>query len=120
MALASDRARGRRAGPVGVTRVSRAHGLLPAVVVTILANLFPFYWMVVTSLKSWAGIFTYPPTFLPLPLDTTAYREVFEKTRLGLWLVNSVAIGVPTTVLALICSTSGAYALSRFRSAAVG
>ncbi|MCC6630178.1 MAG: carbohydrate ABC transporter permease [Chloroflexi bacterium] len=95
-------------------RLSRRTVFYIMIVVTILANLFPFYWMVVTSLKSWAGIFTYPPTFLPLPLDTTAYREVFEKSRLAVWLYNSVAIGVPTTLLAVIAATSGAYALSRF------
>ena len=115
MALASEtRAVAVPARPQAA-RLSRRTVFYLVVVVTILANLFPFYWMVVTSLKSWAGIFTYPPTFLPLPLDTTAYREVFEKSRLGLWLANSVAVGLPTTVLALICSTSGAYALSRFR-----
>jgi ABC-type glycerol-3-phosphate transport system permease component len=98
-----------------LTRLSRRSAFYLLVAVTLLANLFPFYWMVVTSLKSWAGIFTYPPTFLPLPLDTTAYQEIFEKTRLGLWLYNSVVVGLPTTLLALVCSTSGAYALSRFR-----
>jgi ABC-type glycerol-3-phosphate transport system permease component len=115
MALASETravASTARFAPGRLSRRTLFYGL---VIVTILANLFPFYWMVVTSLKSWAGIFTYPPTFLPLPLDTTAYQEVFEKSRLGLWLTNSVAIGLPTTILALICSASGAYALSRFR-----
>jgi ABC-type glycerol-3-phosphate transport system permease component len=98
-----------------LNRLSRRTVFYISVTVTILANLFPFYWMIVTSLKSWAGIFTYPPTFLPLPLDTAAYREVFEGTRIGRWLLNSLTIGVPTTILCLICSVSGAYALSRFR-----
>jgi ABC-type glycerol-3-phosphate transport system permease component len=95
--------------------MSRRTVFYVVVLVTILLNLFPFYWMVVTSLKSWAGIFTYPPTFLPLPLDLTAYREVLEKTRFGLWVVNSVAVGVPTTIVAVLFATTGAYALSRFQ-----
>lgn len=98
-------------------RTSRRTAFYALVLITIAANLFPFYWMVVTSLKSWAGIFTYPPTFLPVPLDIAAYQEVFETTRLGLWIVNSLKVGVPTTLFALAFSATGAYALSRFRFA---
>ena len=83
-------------------------------IVSILANLFPFYWMVTTSLKSWSGIFQYPPTFLPLPIDFTAYLDIFEKTRLWLWIVNSLKVCIPTTLLAMVFATTGAYALSRF------
>ena len=78
-------------------------------------SVFPFYWMVVTSLKSWAGIFTYPPTFLPEDYAASSYREVFETTRLWLWLVNSAKVTIPTTALSLALAATGAYALSRFK-----
>src|SRR5438128_7024501 len=85
------------------------------VVVCVLLNLFPFYWMVSSSLKASASLFTYPPTFLPLPFNPDAYYQVFQQTALLEWLLNSMRVAVPTTILALIFSVSGAYALSRFK-----
>jgi ABC-type glycerol-3-phosphate transport system permease component len=93
---------------------SRRTAFYALVTVCVLANIFPFYWMVSTSLKSWAGIFTYPPTFFPFPLDTGAYVEVFQKSRLTLWIVNSLKVCLPTTLLAMVFATTGAYSLSRF------
>lgn len=94
---------------------SRRTAYYVLIIVSVLANLFPFYWMVTTSLKSWSGIFQYPPTFFPIPIDFTAYADIFDKTRLGLWIVNSLKVSVPTTFLAMILATPGAYALSRFQ-----
>src|SRR5579883_2838112 len=111
MAKASSRRGGIRSWSV---RLGRRTAFSLLVVATILANIFPFYWMVTTSLKSWSGVFTYPPTFLPIPLDLSAYVQVFQTTGLGLWLLNSLRVGVPTTLAALIFSATGAYALSRF------
>lgn len=85
------------------------------VVVCVLLNLFPFYWMASSSLKASASLFTYPPGFLPLPFDTLAYAQVFQQSALLLWIVNSVRVAVPTTILALVFSVTGAYALSRFK-----
>lgn len=85
------------------------------VIACVLLNLFPFYWMVSSSLKESASLFAYPPTFLPLPFDVGAYVQVFRQTALLEWLLNSVRVAVPTTVLALVFSVTGAYALSRFK-----
>lgn len=93
---------------------SRRTAYYALIIFCVLANLFPFYWMVTTSLKSWSGIFQYPPTFFPVPVDLTAYMEVFTKTRLWLWIVNSLKVCIPTTLLAMVFATTGAYALSRF------
>lgn len=112
MAVASSAPRAGRPRSLHLTRRTAFYVL---VIATILANIFPFYWMVSTSLKSWGGVFTYPPTFLPVPLDLTAYAQVFQTTGLGLWLLNSLKAGVPTTLATLVFSATGAYALSRFK-----
>jgi ABC-type glycerol-3-phosphate transport system permease component len=41
--------------------------------------------------------------------------NVLQNTGLALWILNTINVGVPTTILSLIFSVSGAYALSRFR-----
>lgn len=112
MALVPNLTR-RRPGRPG--RISKRMAFYLLLLGTTLANIFPFYWMISTSLKSWDGVFTYPPTFLPIPLDLSAYSQVFQTTGIGLWLLNSLKAGVPTTLAVLIFSATGAYALSRFK-----
>jgi multiple sugar transport system permease protein len=76
---------------------------------------FPFYWMVKTSMDTGAGLFTYPPRFLPSSYAMEGYRGVFLETPIGRWLWNSFVVSAGSTVLALVAGVSGAYGLSRFR-----
>jgi multiple sugar transport system permease protein len=79
------------------------------------AVVFPFYWMIQTSLSTGAALFSYPPSFVPDSLAMQSYRAVLRDTQLGLWLLNSLIVSAGSTVLALAAGVSGAYALSRFR-----
>ena len=81
----------------------------------LVAIVFPFYWMVKTSMDTGSGIFSYPPKFLPSSYALEGYRTVVEKTPVGLWLWNSFVVATGSTVLALAAGVSGAYGLSRFR-----
>ncbi len=76
---------------------------------------FPFYWMTVTSMQSGAGLFAYPPKFLPNTYSFGSYRAVFAKTDLIVWMRNSLVVAGLSTALALAVGISGAFALSRFR-----
>ena len=76
---------------------------------------FPFYWMVVTSMQSGTGLFSYPPKFLPDNYRLQSYYAVFTNTDLARWMRNSLIVAVVSTILALVTGISGAYALSRFR-----
>lgn len=74
---------------------------------------FPFYWMVTTSLKTQLEALASPPTWV---FDATFanYTEVLFKDNVGQSLINSIIVAVCTTVLALLLGTPAAYALSRF------
>jgi multiple sugar transport system permease protein len=76
---------------------------------------FPFYWMVKTSMDTGAGIFSYPPRFLPTSYALEGYRTVVTNTPVWLWLWNSFAVAAGSTAMALVAGVSGAYGLSRFR-----
>lgn len=86
-----------------------------ALLMLLLAVVFPFYWMIKTSMDTGASLFSYPPQFLPNSLALEGYRTVARDTHLGLWLWNSFVVATGSTLLALAAGISGAYGLSRFR-----
>ena len=90
-----------------------AWGQLIGLIVVMLACLFPFYWMVASSLKSAIEVMASPPVFFFTP-TLEHYREALDNH--GVWesLVNSVIVAVCTTGLALGLGTPAAYALARF------
>ncbi|MDR6289718.1 multiple sugar transport system permease protein [Inquilinus ginsengisoli] len=92
-------------------RVSIWHAL--ALIAIALACVFPFYWMVTTSLKDQAVALASPPVWLFEPtLDH--YRAVLGPKDVGPSLLNSIIVAVSTTALAILLGTPAAYALARF------
>ena len=81
----------------------------------LVAVVFPFYWMVKTSMDTGSGLFAYPPRFLPGSFALEGYKAVMRDTPIGLWLWNSFVVATGSTLLALAAGISGAYGLSRFR-----
>lgn len=81
----------------------------------LVAVVFPFYWMVKTSMDTGSGLFAYPPRFLPGSFALEGYKAVMRETPIGLWLWNSFVVATGSTLLALAAGISGAYGLSRFR-----
>jgi multiple sugar transport system permease protein len=79
----------------------------------LLLAVFPFYWMVATSLKTQAVALASPPvwTFEPTVQN---YAEALINHDVGASLVNSIIIAVSTTVLAIVLGTPAAYALARY------
>jgi multiple sugar transport system permease protein len=85
--------------------------------------LFPFYWMVSSSFKTYAEIGGREPVYIPGALRLDAYRQLFDpnapisKTssyeNFGLNILNSLKVAVPTALIAVILSTMGAYAVAR-------
>jgi multiple sugar transport system permease protein len=74
---------------------------------------FPFYWMVTTSLKTQAVALQSPPAWLFSP-TLANYTEVLFVDRVGVSLINSIIVAVSTTVLAVGLGCPAAYALARF------
>ena len=74
---------------------------------------FPFYWMVTTSLKTQVVALQSPPAWLFSP-TLANYTEVLFEDKVGVALINSIIVAVCTTVLAVVLGTPAAYALARF------
>ncbi|MDP8909530.1 MAG: carbohydrate ABC transporter permease [Chloroflexota bacterium] len=75
--------------------------------------LFPFYWLVNTSLKSGADLSS--SSVLPPNPTLRNYQSIFENPDFTQALLNSAIVSLITTVLALIVGSFAAYALARLR-----
>lgn len=80
------------------------------------AAIFPFYWMIVTSIRPSALLFEYPPQLLPSSESVfSPYKEIFHDSNLGRWLWNSTIVSFMTALLASFFGAMAAYSLARFR-----
>ena len=82
----------------------------------IVFMLFPFYWMLITSLKPDAEIYDIDQFPLLVKQPTLyQYEYLFKNTRFLLWLKNSFVVASVSTVISLTLGTLAAYALARLR-----
>ena len=74
---------------------------------------FPFYWMVTTSLKTQVVALQSPPVWWFTP-TLANYWEVLFEDKVGVALINSIIVASATTALAVLLGCPAAYALARF------
>jgi multiple sugar transport system permease protein len=79
--------------------------------------LFPFYYMVITSLKPDAELYRLEavPFLIETEVITDHYRYLFFKTEFWTWMTNSLIISVLATSVSLVISTLAGYSLARLR-----
>ena len=75
--------------------------------------LFPFYWMINSSLKSLEEYRLSMPTFWPRHILWTNYRDAFTTAQLGRLFLNTLYVGVVSTILSLIITVLSAFAFAR-------
>lgn len=76
--------------------------------------LFPFYWMINTSLKDYGDYNTERiPAFVPTSPTLQGYIGAFSEMPLGRYLLNTLIFSVATTAIMLFVSILAAYAFAR-------
>ncbi len=75
--------------------------------------LFPFYWMVISSLKSLAEYKLSVPTFWPRKVLLGNYAEAFTTANLGVLFRNTAFVGIVSTLLSLVVTVLSAFAFAR-------
>ena len=99
------------------TKISRK--ILKIAVFTLLGLwalivLFPFYWMLLTSVKSYASYNTeYIPKFFTLSPSFENYTQAFSAVPLAKYFVNTVIFTLATTALMLVIAIPAAFAFAR-------
>ena len=77
--------------------------------------LFPFVWIVLTSIKPPNEIITLTVRFFPSKITWEHYKDVFVSLPFFIYLRNSMITALASSLLSLGISTSAAYSVSRFR-----
>jgi multiple sugar transport system permease protein len=81
--------------------------------IVFLTSVFPFYWMVTTSLKSQADALAVPPVWVFTP-TLSHYIDALFQHDVAQSLLNSLIVASSATFLSLLLGTPAAYALARF------
>ena len=74
---------------------------------------FPFYWMIISSLKSTVEYRLPVPTLFPQKIMWGNYVEAFSAANLGRLFINTVLVGVVSTLLSLVITILSAFAFAR-------
>ena len=77
--------------------------------------IFPFYWMIISSLKSLDEYRLSIPTLFPKFIDARNYIEVFQNKDLllGRLFMNTLYVGLVSTILSLVITVLSAFAFAR-------
>ena len=81
--------------------------------VMALIVLFPFYWMIISSLKTEAEYRATIPTFWPQVIRWANYADAFTAASLGRLFLNTAYVGVVSTLLSLVITVLSAFAFAR-------
>ena len=82
-------------------------------IIMALIVLFPFYWMLISSVKNLAEYRLSVPTFWPKDIILYNYVEAFTTASLGTLFMNTMYVGLVSTILSLIITILTAFAFAR-------
>ena len=86
------------------------YAFLTAIAVIVL---FPFYWMIISSLKSLAEYKWNEPSFWPTQIIWHNYIEAFDAANLGRLFINTMIVGIVSTIRSLVITVLSAFAFAR-------
>ena len=82
-------------------------------IVMAIIVIFPFYWMIISSLKSLAEYRLSIPTLFPKEIMWGNYLQAFQKAELLKLFKNTIIVGVVSTILSLVITIITAFAFAR-------
>ncbi len=108
-----------RARARAIPRLRRAvasAGWYSVLVAIAVITVFPFAWMLLTSLKGPLDpVSSVPPQFLPSSPTLDNYARVLDNLPVPRFFVNSVIVSVTTSLLNVLVSSMAAYPLAKMR-----
>ena len=78
-------------------------------------TIFPFLWMISTSLKYDAQVFTNPIQWIPNPVNWNNYLRVWQDIPFLTYYKNTAIVSVCGTALQVLCCSLAAYAFAKLR-----
>lgn len=77
--------------------------------------IFPFYWMIITALKSPADVMEFPPKIYPVSFEFKNFARVFQLMPMGMAYLNSIKVTLLTTLGTLLTSSLAAFAFAKMK-----
>lgn len=82
-------------------------------VILVLSSIFPFLWMISTSLKYDTQVFTNPIQWIPDPVKWNNYIKVWSEVPFARFYRNTAIVAVLGTMLQVVCCSLSAYAFAK-------
>ena len=86
-----------------------------ALAIIACVTLLPYYWMVSSSLKTMANMFSVPIQWIPNPINWMSYVLAWQAQNFTLYFFNSCVVAVAITLGNLLLSSLAGYSLTKFR-----
>lgn len=82
-------------------------------IVTVLAMLVPYIWMLSSSLKLNKDVFSFPMQWIPANPRWENFADIWTRIPLGRFIYNTAKLSIIVTILQLLTSSFAAYAFSK-------
>lgn len=86
-----------------------------ALIVAAAGVLLPFFWMVMSSLKTANEVFTIPVQWIPRTWVWHNYLDIWTQSGMATWWKNTLLLSVAVTVLQVLTGSFAAYGFARMR-----
>ena len=98
------------------SRIKNAFGLLTMLIaiIFVLIYVFPYFYLVLTSLKPSSEAISSPPTLLPSVFSIENYLKIGQYSQITKAFLSSATIALFSTILALVLAVPAAYGISRY------
>jgi multiple sugar transport system permease protein len=104
-----------RPGWLPAPRTLRKAAVYLALWIAFVWAVFPFYWMVVTSIRPSAEVFQRPPALVPSGVTLRHYLELLVGAGFWRFALNSVLLTLTVTAASVVVSVTAGYAMARYR-----
>ena len=85
------------------------------IILCVVVSMAPLYWMVNTSLKPQAEIYSAVPTLFPKDLTTESYSYLMTETNFLSGVKNSLIIAIVVSIFSIVIAYPAAYAIARLK-----
>nr|WP_121057883.1 carbohydrate ABC transporter permease [Microbacterium telephonicum] len=89
--------------------------LYVVLIVAAAALLLPFFWMVMSSLKSSNEVFSVPISWFPEVFVWQNYVDIWTESNMLVWIRNTLFLAVVVTFLQVLTGSFAAYGFARIR-----
>ena len=96
-------------------RATRRAILVALLIIGGLLMMAPFFWMIMTSLKTRAEVFATPPSLLPVVAQWHNYPDMWNALPFGSFFLNSVKLATLNTIGQLVTCSMAAFAFAALR-----